>query len=200
MTVPEPVPGGDRSNGWEAVAPWFVRYSRTSTIGVRTLQAWAGCLPVGAAVLDLGCGPGSPRSDVLHDAGFDVFAIDAAPTLAASYAARYPRAPVACEPAEDSTLFGSTFDAVLAWGLVFLLPAETQRRVIHRVARALKPGGRFLFTAPAQVCTWSDASTGRPSWSIGREAYAALLSEAGLTLLAEQNDEGDNHYYEAGAG
>jgi hypothetical protein len=50
---------------------------------------------------------------------------------------------------------------------------------------------------PAQACTWNDLTTGRPSRSLGAAAYRAILAEAGLVLLAEYDDEGDNHYYDA---
>jgi hypothetical protein len=65
------------------------------------------------------------------------------------------------------------------------------------VASALGPGGRFLFTAPPQVCTWDDLTTGRPSRSLGASAYRAELARAGLTVVGEEDDEGENHYYEA---
>jgi hypothetical protein len=71
-----------------------------------------------------------------------------------------------------------------------------QEEVVRRVAGALKPGGRFLFTAPWQVCTWADNSTGRESVSLGVAKYRELLAAAGLTLVREHEDEGENHYYE----
>jgi len=80
---------------------------------------------------------------------------------------------------------------------MFLLPADAQRELIGRVALALTPDGRFLFTSPAEPCTWTDVLTGRPSLSLGAEAYRAVLSAAGLTVLAASLDEGDNHYYDA---
>jgi len=89
------------------------------------------------------------------------------------------------------------FDGVLACGLMFLLPAETQRSLIHRVGRVVRTGGRFLFTAPFQVCTWADLSTGRASVSLGRDAYILILAAAGFKLIAEYTDEGENHYYDA---
>jgi hypothetical protein len=54
-----------------------------------------------------------------------------------------------------------------------------------------------LFTAPWQVATWLDNSTSRPSVSLGRAAYRDLLSNAGLTVVREHEDEGGNHYFEA---
>lgn len=102
-----------------------------------------------------------------------------------------------CERVETSSFFGRRFDGVLAWGLVFLLPPDAQRRMIRRVRGALARGASFLFTAPAQACTWTDVLTGRESVSLGRAEYAAVLDGAGLQLVAEHEDEGGNHYYEA---
>lgn len=193
----EPQAQRDRSNGWEAIAPTFISASRRSTIGVARVQVWADKLPPGAWVLDLGCGPGTPRSEVLSRRGFALYAIDASSSMANAYRTRFPGARVACEPAEDSCFFGGTFDGVLAWGLIFLLPEDTQRALIRRVAGALGAGGRFLFTSPEEPCTWADLSTGRESLSLGAPAYRTILADAGLTQLAEYDDEGKNHYYEA---
>lgn len=44
----------DRSNGWEALADEFIRYSRTSTIGVAVIETWAATLRPGGRVLDPG--------------------------------------------------------------------------------------------------------------------------------------------------
>ena len=67
---------------------------------------------------------------------------------------------MACEPVEETSFFGQMFDGVIAWGLMFLLPAETQRSLIHRVGKVVKGGGRFLFTAPFQVCTGGGSFNG----------------------------------------
>jgi SAM-dependent methyltransferase len=185
------------SNGWEAIAPSFIRYISDSTVGLETIKIWAKVFPPGASILDLGCGPGTPRSQVLFDAAFAVYAVDAAPTMASAYQHRFPDARVACEPVEESSFFGQMFDGVLAWGLIFLLPAESQGNLIHHVGRVVNAGGRFLFTAPLQVCTWSDLSTNRLSISLGLNAYTSILAEAGFKLTAEYTDEGENHYYDA---
>jgi SAM-dependent methyltransferase len=187
----------DPSNGWEAVAADFIAHAGRSEIGVATIRSWAQTLPRGAAVLDVGCGPGGPRADVLFEHGLRVFGVDASATLAAAFQRRYPAAAVACEPVETSTLFDRRFDAVIAWGLVFLLPAALQQAVIARVGEAMLPGGRLLFTAPARPCTWDDLSTGRASRSLGADAYRAELAGAGLTVIAERDDEGENHYFDA---
>lgn len=88
-------------------------------------------------------------------------------------------------------------DAAVAIGLLFLLPERLQRDVVRRVADVLKPGGRFLFTAPVEGGTWPDSLTGRPSVSLGIDGYKAAIDDAGLTLVGEYLDEGENHYYDA---
>lgn len=186
---------GDQSNGWEALAERSIEQRDRSRIGVETIEAWCRWLPEGAAVLDLGCGPGGPRSQVLFDRGLEVHAVEAAPSLAAAYRQRFPAARVACEAAESSDLFGRKFKGAMAWGLIFLLPAEAQKKIIENVARALEPTGHFLFTAPAESCSWADLWTGRPSVSLGERNYKKILAKAGLTLFAQYVDEGDNNYY-----
>jgi hypothetical protein len=37
--------------------------------------------------------------------------------------------------------------------------------------------------------------TGRQSQSLGAQTYERLLRDAGLTWVAEGQDEGENHYY-----
>ncbi len=162
----EPV---DRSSGYEAVATQFIRGRDQSAIGVSTVRSWAELLPAGTTVLDLGCGHGAPISDALMKDEFIVYGIDASPSLIAEFYRRFPQAHVACEAVEQSLFFRRTFDGILAIGLLFLLNAETQEKLIRRVAEALNPGGRFLFTAPIQRATWQDILTGRLSVSLGAE-------------------------------
>jgi 2-polyprenyl-3-methyl-5-hydroxy-6-metoxy-1,4-benzoquinol methylase len=192
MATPEAY---DKSNGYEALAEAFVSGRVRSQIGVATVRAWGRSLPRGASILDVGCGPGVPISEALMADGFDVHGIDASPSMMAAFRKRFPHAPAACEAVEDSRFFDRTFDAVVSWGLMFLLPPETQAVLIAKAARALKPGGRFLFTAPWQVGEWNDLLTGRRSISLGYDAYKTLLEAEGLVRVGEDVDEGDNHYY-----
>ena len=73
--------------------------------------------------------------------------------------------------------------------------AEVQRRLIAKVAGALRQGGKFLFTATRQSCSWRDAMTERISVSLGHEAYQRALEAHGLTLVGTETDEGENYYY-----
>ena len=185
----------DTSNGYEAIAEDFIRL-RSST-GLAVVREWAASLPRGGSIIDVGAGSGEPLTAALIEAGFAVSAVDASPAMVAAFRRRFPKVDVACEPAERSTFFNRTFDGALAIGLVFLLPDDSQRDLLGRMAAALKPGGRLLFSAPREVGVWDDLLTGQRSSSLGAEAYRSILAGSGLQLVGERIDEGENHYYEA---
>lgn len=194
----------DRSNGYERVAAEFLAGRGSARppsqgIGVKAVRDWARTLPRGATVIDLGCGPGFPITEVLVSEGLNVYAVDASPAFVEAFRRNLPGIPVACEAVEDSTFFERTFDAVIAWGLIFLLGAEEQRRLIRRVADILTPGGRLLFTSCAgrEPLVWNDAMTGLESRSLGAEEYRSQLTAVGLSVIREYEDEGENHYFDA---
>src|SRR5690348_6682800 len=191
----------DRSNGYEGVAAEFLAgrgSGRGTGVGVNAVRKWARTLPRGASVIDVGCGPGLPITEVLVAEGLDVFAVDAAPSFVEAFRLNLPNTPVVCEAVQDSKCFDRSFDAVLAWGLIFLLSADDQRRLIKRIAEILAPGGRLLFTSCAGTAplVWKDAMTGLESRSLGAEEYRRQLSAVGLAVISEYEDEGQNHYFD----
>lgn len=187
----------DRSHGYDGVCSEFVALREARRVGASTIADWAKQFPPGASVIDLGCGHGVPISEVLIDSGCDVHAVDASPRMTAAFRQRFPEVTLACEAVEDSGFFGRTYDGVVAWGLMFLLPNAEQERVISKVAKALNRGGRFVFTAPDEPAEWSDILTGHRSRSLGAESYRRLLASCGFRWTGEGTDEGANHYYYA---
>lgn len=186
----------DPSEGWDRIAERFM--AARSGIGASLVRSWArDNLPKSGSVLDVGCGSGVPITQALIEEGFEVFGVDASPTLLAAFRSRFPEVQAVCEPAQDSTFFDRTFDAAVSVGLLFLVSEGHQRRIIHRVASSLRPGGRFLFSAPRERCEWQDLLTGRPSRSLGEREYERLLRASGLRLLGCQTDEGENNYFDA---
>lgn len=161
------------------------------------MRNWARTLPRGSSVIDLGCGSGLPITQVLVAEGLDVYGVDASPSFVQAFRRNLPDTPVACEPVETSDLFNRTFDGILAWGLIFLLAPEDQRRLLSKIAASLAHGGRLLFTAPAEPVVWKDAMTGLESRSLGAEEYRRQLLEVGLSVTSEYDDEGRNHYFDA---
>ena len=184
----------DKSNGYEEAAESFMS-TRSPHIGVATVREWSQTLAPRSSILDLGCGHGMPISRVLIEEGFSVYGIDASTKLTSAFRKRFPNAHAECAAVEDSEFFHHTFDGVVAWGLMFLLPTDVQIAVIRKVAKALNSHGKFLFTSPAQAVTWHDSLTGRESISLGAERYQQTVRAEGLVLVGQQVDEGGNHYY-----
>ena len=187
----------DGSNGYEAIAHQYIghRGSSAAGVGVETVRQWAGGLPKDADVLDLGCGSGAPIAKLLAGMGLHVHGVDASPTMIEAFRTRFPNMPAECATVETSRFFDRTFDAAIAWGLLFLLDAETQALVLEKTARSLRSGGHLLFTAPERQCEWLDNLTALPSISLGAREYQRLLAVNGMTVVGETDDEGRNHYY-----
>ena len=184
----------DQSNGYESIAEHFMR-ARNASIGPQIVRKWARRLRPGVSILDVGCGYGIPISQTLLQDGFELYGIDASPTLVSCFRKQFPNTTVECNCVEDSLFFSRTFDAVIAWGLMFILPVESQRILIEKAARALNSGGHFAFTATKEPGTWTDNLTERESISLGAEEYERELIKHGFTLLDNDEDEGDNYYY-----
>jgi SAM-dependent methyltransferase len=190
----------DPSNGYEGVAAEFLAgrgRAPSTAIGASKVRDWARTLHRGAVVIDLGCGSGLPITKVLVNEGLNVYGVDASPSFAEAFQRNLPGVPVACESVEASLFFNRKFDGVVAWGLIFLLRPQAQRRLIQRVADILVPGGRLLFTSCADPLVWNDAMTGLESRSLGGAEYRRLLSAVGLCVTSEYEDEGQNHYFDA---
>ncbi|MGU3314823.1 class I SAM-dependent methyltransferase [Sphingomonas sp. M6A6_1c] len=186
----------DHSAGWDAVAERFMAIR--STVGAELMRSWAKSnLPASAAILDIGCGSGVPIARALVEDGYSVWGIDTSPSLIAAYRRHFPDMPAACEPAQRSAFFDRTFVGAVSIGLVFLLAPSDQQQLLGNVSSVLEPGGRFLFSAPREMCEWKDTLTGRTSTSLGSDAYAGHLAAAGLDLMRCHSDEGGNNYYEA---
>jgi len=100
--------------------------ARNPRTGAVIIREWSRTLPSRSAILDLGCGHGVPVSQTLTEEGFTVFGVDASITLIEAYRKRFPSALAECAGVEDSEFFQRTFNGVVACGLMFLMPEDTQ--------------------------------------------------------------------------
>ena len=187
----------DESNGYDDIAETYIkgRGRAVNGIGSSTARAWAQTFHSGSVVLDLGCGTGIPVTKILLDAGLSAYAVDASPKMVADFQQNFLNVPVACESVERSSFFDRTFDGIISVGLMFLLSDETQRALIPKMAAALNPGGKLLFTAPLVKVEWKDIMTGQRSRSLGADQYRELMATSGLCIGEEFDDEGGNHYF-----
>ncbi|NCP65957.1 MAG: class I SAM-dependent methyltransferase [Paraglaciecola sp.] len=187
----------DAATAYELYAREFLRQRDASNIGAEVIGEWATCLHRGASVLEVACGGGEPITRELQRKNLKLWAIDSAKTLVTAFQQRFPDIPIRCERFQDSDFFGQRFDAAVAVGLIFLLAEDEQKILLQKMSSALKPHGHLLFSAPSQVASWRDLSTGIDSLSLGHQAYVSLLKEAGMRLLCTYQDRGGNHYYAA---
>jgi trans-aconitate methyltransferase len=121
----------------------------------------------GERILDLGCGDGVLTAKIAA-AGADVVAVDAAPDMVAAARAKGLEARVM--PGQR-LVFEREFDAVFSnAALHWMRPPET---VIAGVARALKPGGRFV----AEM-------GGHNNTAAIQVAFRAVLAKRGIEALS----------------
>ncbi|MCW3462982.1 class I SAM-dependent methyltransferase [Chitinophaga nivalis] len=189
----------DESNGYESIATIYIkgRGQEVNGIGSSTVRAWARTFNKGNVILDIGCSTGIPVTKILLEEALTAYALDASPTMIDTFRQHFPQVPAACESVEQSAFFNRSFDGIIAVGLVFLLSEENQRALIAKMAAALNPGGKLLFTAPLDKVEWKDVMTGQFSRSLGGLQYSELMTAAGLSIMSEFEDEGKNHYFGA---
>lgn len=179
---------------YDRIAEWFAR-TRSPIVGLPDIETLARALPPGARVLDAGCGTGVPILQYLLQKGFQLFGIDSSARMVALFRERFPHVPVEEASIEASTFFGTTFDAVIAWGVLFHLSPDDQRAAIAKVARHLEPGGWFLFTAGREEGETSGTMDGVafPYVSLGEDAYRRELEANGLELVDAHEDAWENY-------
>jgi len=186
----------DSIDAYETHAQNFLQCRDASKVGVQAANRWAHSLRPGAKVIEIACGGGIPVTQILVDAGLKVWAIDSSPTLISVFKDRFPDIPAQCDTVMASDYFQRKYDAAISIGLIFLLSERDQIKMLDRVSEILHPRASFLFTAPVEVGSWSDISTGHTCKSLGREVYESALEQSGFRVVGCYEDSGKNNYYE----
>jgi trans-aconitate methyltransferase len=124
-------------------------------------------LQPGERTLDLGCGTGHLTASIA-ERGAEVIGLDASPSMVAQARQNYPKLKFVLADARDFR-FDTPFDAVFSNAALHWVPEA--ERVIESVARALKPGGRFVLEMGGKG-------------NIGRltDAIESVLSEMGKPI------------------
>jgi cyclopropane fatty-acyl-phospholipid synthase-like methyltransferase len=190
------VRGMNSASAYETHALGFLDARERSATGAGIVRHWARELPAGTDVIEIACGGGYPVSRVLVDAGLNLWAIDASPTLLERFRSRFPSVPTQCSLALECDYFARKFGAAIAIGLLFLLEEPEQVALLHRVSEILLPEARFLFTAPIEIGKWRDTGTGAECRSLGRARYVEILESAGFCVIGTHVDEGQNNHYD----
>ena len=187
---------------YDLIADWYAS-ERVGLAGVPELLALVKALPLHARVLDIGCGNGLPLTKALVAAGVHAIGADSAAKMLGRFRSNLPVTPVVRALAQALPFGAATFDGVVAWGVVFHLPPPEEIKVIEGVARVLKPGGLFLFTAgyPTDADEDRDGQIGHMNgvefryYSFTQDGYRRVLEDHDLSLIDFHTDEGQNGYY-----
>jgi SAM-dependent methyltransferase len=142
---------------------------------IRDLALRAGIGP-GVSVLDLCCGIAGPGRLLARELGCDYLGVDEV---------AYARAPgLRFEVARVPPLPPGTFDVVLL--LETMLAFEDKDALVHAVAAALRPGGRFAFTleegAPLSDAERAAMPNSHTVWPATLDEMTACLERAGLVV------------------
>jgi SAM-dependent methyltransferase len=178
------------ARGYDAIAlryaEWAGRIDSPAMAWVRELDAQ---LDDGADVLELGCGRGVPATRELarrhRVTGVDISAVQI--ELARHHV---PEASFVHSDAMELEIAPASFDAVVALFVFGHVPLDEQAGLIARISLWLRDGGFFLATFAAGEAgeDVDDDWLGVPMFfaSLGGDAYAPLLRDAGLEPLRDE--------------
>ena len=157
-------------------------------------QAWLAELreriPVGRAVLDLGCGSGIPVARDLAAAGYRVTGVDLSDVQIRRARELVPGADFVRADVTAVDFAPASFDAVLCLYVLIHLPLEDQPPLLRRIASWLRPGGLFLATTGYGAWTGVEENWlggGVPMWWSHADVatYRSWISQAGLEIERE---------------
>ena len=186
-----------RMREYDLIADWYLT-DRGRTVGVAEALAVAATLPAGSRILDVGCGNGVPITEALVNAGYRVAGLDSSTGMLARFLVNLPGTPAVRGDARRCPFADGVFDAAISWGMIFHLPRGDQAMVLASVARVLKPGAPFLFTAAEREGDDAAGITGEMNGVTFRyyavSSYRALAAEHGLELVGIHDDPGVSTY------
>jgi SAM-dependent methyltransferase len=162
----------------------FVGQESFMTAGeILALAAQAGIGP-GVGVLDLCCGVAGPGCLITRELDCDYLGVDASASAVALARERAGEEPCRFAVAQVPPLPGGSFDVVLL--LETMLAFADKDALVHAIAAALEPGGRFAFTLEegrpltgAERAAMPDADT---VWLTPLDELATSLERAGLAV------------------
>jgi trans-aconitate methyltransferase len=148
------------------------------------LDAFAGPLPAGGAVLDIGCGMAEPIARDLIERGFAVAGIDSSPALIAMARARFPQQTWAVADMRTLSL-GRRFDGLIAWDSFFHLTAEDQRAMFSVFAAHAAPKATLMFTSGPHHGEAIGAFQDEPLYhaSLAPDEYRQQLQASGFAVV-----------------
>ncbi|WP_413818570.1 class I SAM-dependent methyltransferase [Sphingobium sp.] len=149
------------------------------------LNHFSELLPVGAAVLDIGCGSGLPIGRELIRRGFDITGVDGTPTMLALFQRNLPGTPALLMDMRQLAL-NRLFSGLIAWDSLFHLSPDDQRSMFPRFQAHSAPGAALMFTGGDAEGEAIGELEGDALYhgSLDPEEYRSLLDATGFAIVA----------------
>jgi cyclopropane fatty-acyl-phospholipid synthase-like methyltransferase len=182
--------------GYDKIADDYIDRFGRSSVRTAKLAELIAHLPAAGSVLDLGCGAGIPVVRHLVEQGFRVTGVDASSGQIERARRNVPRAEFMLADMASVHFDPETFDAISAFYSITHLPKSEHAAVIRRIAKWLRPGGRFLASYGTAEGDWSGEWLGTTMFFSHHnpETTKQLIQDAGLRLervemLKQDNEE-----------
>lgn len=162
----------------------------------RWLRRFAGAMPEGGRVLDLGCGSGRPIAGWLIGEGFRLTGADFSEPMLQLARARWPNGDWRLSDMRTLDL-PDRFDGIIGWDSFFHLTPDEQRACLPRLARHLNPGGVLMVTVGSIEGEVTGFVGEDPVYhaSLSVAEYATLLDGCGMRMTAYLAEDPDCDYH-----
>ena len=162
----------------------------------RWLRRFAGAMPEGGRVLDLGCGSGRPIAGGLIGEGFRLTGADFSEPMLQLARARWPNGDWRLSDMRTLDL-PDRFDGIIGWDSFFHLTPDEQRACLPRLARHLNPGGVLMVTVGSIEGEVTGFVGEDPVYhaSLSVAEYATLLDGCGMRMTAYLAEDPDCDYH-----
>ena len=148
------------------------------------LDRFRNLLPVGANILDVGCGSGEPIARYFIGNGYAVTGVDSSPEMIALCHAQLPDGEW-CVSDMRALCLGRVFSGILAWDSFFHLCHEDQRRMFPIFREHSAPRAALMFTSGTEHGIAIGSYKGESLYhaSLSSAEYRALLQGQGFEVM-----------------
>ena len=170
---------------YEAHADAWTRKRRGDVFEAPWLERFRALMPPFGAVLDIGCGSGTPIAAYLIERQHPVTGIDSSPTMISTCRSRFPQANWRVVDMRVLEL-GMAFSGIIAWDSFFHLCPRDQRGMFDTFHAHSLPGAALMFTSGPAHGEAFGRLEGEVLYhaSLSAEEYRHLLAQQGFEVLA----------------
>ena len=184
--------------GYEKIAEEY-HVSRGIFDNEKELNEFAGLLPKGAKILDVGCGAGVPVTKFLIDSGFEVIGIDLSERMLKLAREHVPKAKFIKMNMTDLEFEENSFDGLVAFYSIFHVSRKKHSAIFQKFHEILKPDGIMLISLGSKEWEGTEEFHGAEMfWSFySPEKSLQMIKDIGFEIISEKHisSGGETHYW-----